>query len=103
MARAWANYKGQYDRFCKTTRRGQGQDLRSQHDALYDEHMEAVEFALGAIHQLGKPTFLDEEGHKDAPDDDYTDGEECYGDVYCICGCNDEGDVNCSSEEEGKA
>ena len=62
--------------------------------------MEALGYALGAIHQLGKPTTPDEEGHRDAPDDDYTDGEECYGDEYCVCGCNDEDDANCPSEEE---
>ena len=42
----------------------------------------------------------DKEGHRDASDDDYTDGEECYGDEYCVCGCNDKDDASCPSEEE---
>ena len=74
MASAWANYKGKYDRLCETFGREQGQDLRSLHDALNDEQTEALGYALGAIHRLGR-SAPNEEGHRDASDDDNAGGE----------------------------
>merc|ERR1711895_307257 len=99
MASAWTNYKGKYDHFCKTAGSEEGQDLWSQHNALDEEQTEALGYALGAIHRLGR-SAPDEEGHRDASDDDYTNEEKCYGDEYCVCGCNNKDDASCPSEEE---